>query len=89
MEIHFIGHLLAESQTTQSSGDGNLPGLLLGLAAIVSALGGCATTVLALRKTRDEEHEKCLERLAAARVESEKFAEELHELRMRGTADGT
>jgi len=56
---------------------------LLGLAAIVSAVGGCASTIMALRKSHDEEHEQCLERLKEARAELEKVAEELHERKMR------
>lgn len=55
---------------------------LLGLAAVVSAIGGIGSTVLALRKHRDEEHEACLQRLKEARTEAEKLAKELHELRM-------
>jgi hypothetical protein len=55
---------------------------LLGIAAIVSAVGGAASTVLALRRSRSEEHEQCLERLKEARAESERLAQELHELRM-------
>ena len=57
---------------------------LLGIAAIVSALGGVVSTILALRKSRGEEHEHCLEQLRAARAESERLAHELHELRMGG-----
>lgn len=56
---------------------------LLGLAAVVSAIGGCVSTVLALRKATSDEHEQCLERLREARTESEKMAAELHALRMR------
>lgn len=55
---------------------------LLGIAAIVSATGGIASTVLALRKSRSEEHEECLKHLKDARAESERLARELHELRM-------
>jgi hypothetical protein len=55
---------------------------LLGLAAIISALGGLISTVLALRKSRTEEHEECLKRLKETRAESERLAKELHELRM-------
>jgi hypothetical protein len=57
---------------------------LLGLAAVVSALGGLISTILALRKSRSEEHEECLERLKEARAESERLAKELHELRIAG-----
>jgi hypothetical protein len=60
-----------------------LAATLLGVAAVVSALGGCISTILALRKTRDEEHEACLERLRAARAEGERLAGEVHSGRMR------
>lgn len=56
---------------------------LLGIAAIVSALGGIASTIMALRKSHDEEHEACLERLKQARADSERMAQELHDLKMR------
>lgn len=55
---------------------------LLGIAAVVSALGGLGSLVMALRKSHDEEHQLCLERLKEVRAESEKLAKELHELRM-------
>lgn len=56
---------------------------LLGIAAIVSAVGGCASTILAIRKARDEETEKCVQQLKECRAESERLASELHEIRMR------
>jgi uncharacterized protein YigA (DUF484 family) len=56
---------------------------LLGIAAVVTALGGLASTVLALRRNRTEEHEHALKELAACRAESERLAKELHELKMR------
>jgi hypothetical protein len=56
---------------------------LLGVAAIVSAIGGCASTILAIRKSHSEEHEACLERLKETRADAEKLAAELHEVRMR------
>jgi hypothetical protein len=49
----------------------------------VSALGGCVSTILALRKAKDDERELCLQRLQEARAESEKMAAELHAIRMR------
>lgn len=57
---------------------------LLGVAAIVSAMGGIASTIMALRKSHDEEHEACLERLKEARAELEQVTAELHRLRMGG-----
>jgi hypothetical protein len=56
--------------------------LLLGAAALVSALGGVASTFMALKKSRDEDYEACLERLKTARAELEEKAAELHQLRM-------
>ena len=56
---------------------------LLGLAALVSAIGGVASTIMALRKRHDEEFEECLSRLKEARTESERLAAELHEVKMR------
>lgn len=55
---------------------------LLGLAAVLSATGGVVSTIMALRKSHSEEHEHCLEQLKESRAESEKLAQELHELRM-------
>jgi hypothetical protein len=55
---------------------------LLGAAALLSAVGGVASTILALRKGRSEDHEACLEHLKEALAEAEMYAEELHKLRM-------
>jgi hypothetical protein len=60
---------------------------LLGLAAVVSALGGIASTIMAIRKSRSEEEQECLERLKETRVEAERLAEELHELKMRQSGE--
>jgi hypothetical protein len=57
---------------------------LLGAAAILSAVGGTVSTIMALRKSRTEEHEHALEELAKCRAESERLAAELHDLRMAG-----
>ena len=65
---------------------------LLGIAALLSALGGILSTVWAIRKGRKEERESLTEtyreRLAASREESEKLAKELHDLRMRRIEEG-
>jgi len=61
---------------------------LLGVAAIVSALGGVASTILAIRKSNDEEHEQCLARLKQARQDAEAMAAELHELKIHGGQRG-
>jgi hypothetical protein len=55
---------------------------LLGAAAVITAMGGVASTIMALRKNRSEDHEACLEHLKEARAEAERYAAELHELRM-------
>jgi len=55
---------------------------LIGLAAFITAVGGLASTILALRKNRSEECEECLRKLKEAREESERLAKELHDLRM-------
>jgi hypothetical protein len=60
---------------------------LLGVAAIISAVGGVGSTIWALRKSRREEHDKVTEemrtRLKECREEAEKLANELHEYKMR------
>lgn len=56
---------------------------LLGIAAIISAMGGITSTIFALRKNYGEEHQTCLTRLKECRADSEKMAAELHEIRMR------
>jgi hypothetical protein len=55
---------------------------LLGLAALLTAVGGVASTVMALRRGRSEDHEACLEHLKEARAEAEAYAVELHETKM-------
>lgn len=56
---------------------------LLGIAAFLTAIGGVASTIMAIRKSRSEEHEKCLEQLKEARAEAEALAKELHERKMK------
>jgi hypothetical protein len=60
---------------------------LLGIAALISAIGGLISTILALRKHQSEEHEQCLKQLKEARIESEGLAKELHELKMRDASE--
>ena len=55
---------------------------LLGVAAIISALGGLVSTIIALRKGRTEDHEKCIKNLQETRAEAERLAAELHEIKM-------
>ncbi|HEY5708592.1 MAG TPA: hypothetical protein VIS51_04290 [Solirubrobacterales bacterium] len=61
---------------------------LLGVAAIVSAIGGIASTIMALRKSTDEQHVHALEQLAATRAESERLAAELHALKLEASGEG-
>ena len=56
---------------------------LLALAAFLTAVGGVASTIAALRARRSEDYEKCLKALKESRAEAEKYARELHELKMR------
>jgi hypothetical protein len=60
---------------------------LLGIAAVVSAVGGTASTIAALRKSRSEEHEHALVELAKCREESERIAAELHEIKMKQSGE--
>jgi len=62
---------------------------LLGIAALISALGGFASTMLAIRTSRHEERAAGLEQLTAreeelakCRATSEELARELHKVRM-------
>jgi hypothetical protein len=59
---------------------------LLGIAAVIAAIGGIISTLLSNRRARREEREKseedCLQRLKAARLEAEEAAAELHRRRM-------
>jgi hypothetical protein len=61
---------------------------LLGIAACVSAVGGCIASIMAVRKARDEEQQACIERLRDTRAEAEKAAAELHALKMRHPDEG-
>lgn len=60
---------------------------LLGIAAVISAVGGIASTIAALRKSRSEDEQLCLERLKKAREEAETAAAELHERKMKEVRD--
>jgi hypothetical protein len=61
---------------------------LLGIAAILSALGGVISTVWSHRKATKDEREKqeeiCRQKLREARKEAEEAAEELHRIKMEG-----
>jgi hypothetical protein len=60
---------------------------LLGVAAIISAISGIASTIFGARRARREEHDKdeeqCRERLRLARKEAEEAAMELHARKMK------
>lgn len=64
---------------------------LLGIAAILSAVGGIASTIIGARRARREERDKaeqeCRERLRSTRKEAEDCAEELHELKMKNARE--
>lgn len=59
---------------------------LLGIAAVISSIGGIFFTIVGIRKTRiderDKSNEDCLRRLRESRAEAEHLAEALHRLRM-------
>jgi hypothetical protein len=55
---------------------------LVGIAALLTATGGIASTIMAIRKSRTEECEECFENLKEARSEAERLAGELHDLKM-------
>lgn len=55
---------------------------LLGLAALITALGGIASTIMALRKSRSEEFKEMEQNLKESRTEVERLAEENHRLKM-------
>jgi len=55
---------------------------LLGVAAVVTAVGGCASTIMALRKSRNEEITDMENKLKEARAENERLAEENHRLKL-------
>jgi len=55
---------------------------LLGIAAILSATGGIISTIWAIRKDRKSERDDCREKLRDVRAEAEKYAEELHRMKM-------
>jgi hypothetical protein len=74
--IRFVAVLLSDvtSVTTEPT--------LLGIAAFITAIGGVASTILALRRSRGEDYEHCLQQLKESRAEAERLAQELHDLRM-------
>jgi hypothetical protein len=58
-------------------------GFLLGVAGVVAACGGLVSTVLASRRTRDEERVACEEKLRIVRLEAGGLSEQLYDLRKR------
>ena len=63
------------------------PELILALAALLTAIAGVMTAWAALRRhgknVKQSAEEECIERLRVAREESERYAKELHDKRMR------
>ena len=55
----------------------------LGIAGIITAIGGVVSTILAARRARDEERLICEEKLRAIRIKAGVLAEELYELKAR------
>lgn len=59
---------------------------LLGLAAVITSIGGLITSMITIRRSGKEAKEKaddeCRERLRATRVEAEQLAAEIHDYRM-------
>jgi len=59
---------------------------LLGIAALITAIGGVISTIVGARRARREERDRaeqeCRERLKSARQEAEETAAELHALKM-------
>jgi cell division protein FtsB len=60
----------------------NAPTTLLGVAAIISAIAGVGSTIMAVRKSRNEEEEHLRDELAESRANEERLAKELHDLKM-------
>ena len=55
---------------------------LAGIAAIIAAIGGLVSAIVTLRKARQEGDEYCHDQLTKCRDESEKYAKELHRIRI-------
>lgn len=55
---------------------------LAGLSAIFLAISGIITSVIALRKAKQEGDESCHEQLKISRAEAEEYAQELHKIRL-------
>jgi len=56
---------------------------LLGIAAMLSAIVGVVTILLAIRKSRTEESEELIQNLAESRATQEQMAKQLHEIKMK------
>jgi uncharacterized membrane protein len=67
------------------------PELILALAGLATAIGGIATSITGVimnrRAMRDETTHELEDKLRKTRAEAEKYAEELHELRMKELSD--
>jgi len=71
--------LLADSTTKHNV---TLTPTLLGIAALLTAMCGIVSTILALKKSRSEEEEALREHLEESRTHEEELASELHALKM-------
>lgn len=65
--------------------EAGLTAILLGVAAVISAVGGVVSTILAARRARADEQVLCEEKLRAVRVEAGALAEELYAMKTRAT----
>jgi len=67
------------------------PELILALAGLVTAIGGITTSITGVimnkRAAKDETDAELRDKLRATRAEAEKYAEELHEMKMKELAD--
>ena len=55
---------------------------LAGFAAVIAAIGGLISAMVALRKAKQEGDEHCNEQLKMSRAEAEQYAKELHKIRI-------
>jgi hypothetical protein len=67
------------------------PELVLAIAGLATAIGGIVSSITGVimnrRAMKDETDKELRDKLRATRAEAEKYAQELHELRMKELAD--
>jgi hypothetical protein len=56
---------------------------LAGIAAIIAAVGGLISAIVALRKAKQEGEENCQDQLKKSRAEAEHYARELHDIKLK------